>query len=116
MYRILRDPEERMEMLVKSIIRPDMKEWCRERFGKTDLEKEIKLRSTSNLGIPLLPVHKMCRTEKNKIAEIMKRDPCKPTESQYRDIKVMLPLLRNPNDPNNQMLERNHDKFGVGGG
>ena len=66
-YRILEDPEERMEMLVKSIIRPDLKKWCKEKYGKSDLEKEIKLRTMSNLGIPLLPVHKMCRTEKNKI-------------------------------------------------
>ena len=88
-----------MEMLVKGIIRPDMKEFYREKFGKKELDREIKLRTTSNLGIPLLPVHKMCRTEKNLLAVIMERDPSKPIESEYRDIKVMLPLLRNPNSP-----------------
>ena len=102
-------------MLVKGVIRPDLREWNREKFSKADLEREVKLRTTSNLGIPLLPVHKMCRTEKNKIHDIMHRDPPKAIESQYRDIQVMLPLLKNPESPRHpETLERSTDKFGLG--
>jgi len=114
-YKILMNPNDRSEMLEKGVIRPDLKDWNREKFSKADLEREVKLRTTSNLGIPLLPVHKMCRTEKNKIHDIMHRDPPKAPESQYKDIKVMLPLLKNPESPRYpETLERSVDKFGLG--
>ena len=82
-------------MLSKATIRPNLTTWNQQKFSKLDLEEDIKLQVPGNLGIPLLPIHKMCVTEKNKIRQIMYREPPKATESQYKNIKVMLPILRN---------------------
>lgn len=63
----LKNPQNRSDMLSKATIRPNLKAWNRQNFSKKDLEEDIKLQVPGNLGIPLLPIHKMCTTEKNKI-------------------------------------------------
>lgn len=68
-------------MIEKGKIRPDMKLWNKDKLSTADLDMDVKKQASVNLGIPLLPIHKLNAPNKAAGNAIIHQKPKRPTEA-----------------------------------
>ena len=68
-------------MIDKGKIRPDIKQWNKEKLSMKDLDQDVKKQIQSNLGIPLIPIHKLNPPNKAAGNAILNKKTKRPTEA-----------------------------------